>query len=165
MKLIFLDVDGVLNSTETDVRAPSGVIGVEDDKLLRLKQIVDQTGAKVVLTSTWKTDYYPGQPLEDMPSDGQYLLKKLQEHKIPLIGKTEDPAWHRRGRGILDFINHFPQNVESFVILDDERFDFEYEGIDDKHIKTFFTKRTVQTLLGLQDYHIEKAVSILNASK
>ena len=165
MKLIFLDVDGVLNSIETRDKAPSGVIGIEDSKVALLKQLVDKTGAKVVLTSTWKTDYYPDAPVEDMPSDGRYLVKKLQAHGVHLFSRTEDVTWSKRGRGILDFIKKFSDVVESFVILDDERFDFESEGIADKHVKTFYTKRTPETLLGLQENHVEKAVSILNASK
>ena len=87
-----------------------------------------------------------------------YLQKKLKQHGLTIMQKTEDEEWAKRGKGILDFINRFPGNVESFVILDDERFDFEFVGIDDKLVKTDFCK-------GLLPEHVEKAVNILNGCK
>ena len=55
MKVIFLDIDGVLNNEYSKTRAPSGVIGIDGDKVKRLRKIVESTGAKLVLTSSWKT--------------------------------------------------------------------------------------------------------------
>lgn len=50
-KVVFLDVDGVLHATD--------VYREEDlflaDKMANLKEIVDATGCKVVLSSTWRT--------------------------------------------------------------------------------------------------------------
>lgn len=158
MKLIFLDVDGVLNYGGCTARSATGCLGVDDDKVKLLREIIDRTGALVILTSTWKTEWFPSAFIEDLPKDGQYLEKKLANQKVFIRAKTEDPSWARRGRGILDFINHWPHNVESFVILDDESFDFEFEGIADKHVKTSFVN-------GLLREHVEKAVSILNGCK
>ena len=47
VKVIFLDVDGVLNHNETDGK-------FEDDCVKALKDIVHRTGAKIVLSSTWR---------------------------------------------------------------------------------------------------------------
>ena len=158
MKLIFLDVDGVLNYGGCKARSATGCLGIEDEKVKLLRQIIDQTGAIVILTSTWKTEWFPSAFIEDLPKDGQYLERQLAKHKVYIRAKTEDPEWARRGRGILDFINHWPHNVESFVILDDESFDFEFEGIADKFVHTSFAD-------GLLPEHVEKAVSILNGCK
>lgn len=158
MKLIFLDIDGVLNYGGCKARSATGCLGIEDEKVALLKQIVDRTGAKIVLSSTWKTEWFRTEYIEDLPKDGRYMVKQLAKQGIHILAKTEDSEWSRRGRGILDFINHFPQDVESFVILDDESFDFEFEGIDDKFVHTSFAD-------GLLPEHVERAVSILNDSK
>lgn len=51
MKLIFLDIDGVLNNCETAARAPSGNTGIEDKLVQRLAHIVGETDAKIILNS------------------------------------------------------------------------------------------------------------------
>jgi hypothetical protein len=55
MKVIFLDIDGVLNCKKTP--NPRKFPYVVDRKLLRrLKRLLDRTGAKAVLSSTWRYD-------------------------------------------------------------------------------------------------------------
>ena len=46
MKVIFLDIDGVLN-TNSDRE-------ISDDKLKLLSELVSKTGADVVLSSSWR---------------------------------------------------------------------------------------------------------------
>ena len=163
MKIIFLDIDGVLNCIETRVKAPSGCIGIDDDKCERLGKIVKETGARVVLTSTWKKDWFRHAFISDLPEDGQYLEKRLFEHGVLIYDKTTDLSWSQRAEGILDFIKNCEQEVESFIILDDEyTLNYAQCGLDKYHIKTFYSKQNSNTLLGLQDYHVEKAVYILN---
>lgn len=53
MKVIFLDIDGVLN-TEKRLLNNNGELYVEKDKIELLKEIIDKTKAKVVLSSTWR---------------------------------------------------------------------------------------------------------------
>jgi Swiss Army Knife RNA repair-like protein len=55
MKVIFLDIDGVPNCKKTP--NPRKFPYVVDKKLLaRLRKLLDKTGAKVVLSSTWRLD-------------------------------------------------------------------------------------------------------------
>jgi hypothetical protein len=55
MKVIFLDIDGVLNCDKT--RNPRKFPYVVDKKLLgRLSNLLDRTNAKVVLSSSWRLD-------------------------------------------------------------------------------------------------------------
>ena len=108
-----------------------------------------------MLTSTWKTDWFPSAFIEDLPKDGQYLEKQLAKHKVFIRAKTEDPSWAQRGQGILDFIETSKYNVEQFVILDDESFDFIELGLENRFVKTSFID-------GLLPEHVEKAVCILN---
>src|SRR5690349_14934412 len=55
MKVIFLDIDGVLNSDATP--NPRKLPYVVDKRLLRrFHRLLDRTGARVVLSSTWRCD-------------------------------------------------------------------------------------------------------------
>src|SRR4029079_14037574 len=55
MKVIFLDIDGVLNCDRTP--NPRNFPYVVDRRLLaRLKKLLKQTRAKVVLSSSWRLD-------------------------------------------------------------------------------------------------------------
>ena len=51
-KVIFLDVDGVLNSDEFLKRHTQEIISIDYVKIL--KEIVDRTNAALVLSSSWK---------------------------------------------------------------------------------------------------------------
>jgi hypothetical protein len=55
MKVLFLDIDGVLNCSKTP--NPRKLPYVIDKKLLaRLERLLERTGAKVVLSSSWRLD-------------------------------------------------------------------------------------------------------------
>ena len=55
MKVIFLDIDGVLNCSKT--HNPRKLPYVIDHKLLnRFERLLQRTKAKVVLSSTWRYD-------------------------------------------------------------------------------------------------------------
>ena len=53
MKYLFLDIDGVLN-TPTSKERCGQYVGIDSAKVLLLKYIVEETGALIILTSTWK---------------------------------------------------------------------------------------------------------------
>lgn len=53
MKILFLDVDGVLNSLNT-----GGRYALKRSCLKRLQNIVKDTGCEIVLSSTWRKDAY-----------------------------------------------------------------------------------------------------------
>ena len=55
MKVIFLDIDGVLNSASTPNPRSFPYI-VDDSPLGRFRELVRKTGATVVLSSTWRVD-------------------------------------------------------------------------------------------------------------
>lgn len=55
MKIIFLDIDGVLNSRAYDrKRNWNEQTDIDETRLPLIKEIVDATGAKIVLSSTWR---------------------------------------------------------------------------------------------------------------
>ena len=55
MKVIFLDVDGVLNS-EKDLLEAKGKSELFDRPLILLKELVESTKAKIVVSSTWRKE-------------------------------------------------------------------------------------------------------------
>ena len=55
MKIIFLDVDGVLNSQDLLERCGEDkLVPIDEENIRCLKEIVDETGAEIVLSSSWR---------------------------------------------------------------------------------------------------------------
>jgi len=125
-KVIFLDVDGVLNDIATETKAPLGFIGLNDSMIKNLKKIVDITDAKVVLTSTWKSEW--DENPDDRSTDGQYLNDKLEEFNIKIADKTTDKI-SDRGHGIRQYLANHPE-IQKWIVLDDDIFhDYKECGI------------------------------------
>jgi hypothetical protein len=104
MKVIFLDIDGVLNCDKTP--NPRKFPYIVDKKLLaRLKKLVDRTGAKVVLSSTWRCD-----PV------GVFAAKHWG---IPFIDVCPDRPRSPRRKEITAWLAAHPR-VTRFVVIDDE---------------------------------------------
>lgn len=155
MRVIFLDIDGVLNTPLSESRCGE-YIGIDDDKVERLADIVKRTNAKIVLVSTWKQYWRKEEklkPLQDYTAI--YLDEKLKKFGLKVIDKTRDKAdgiYLSRGRGILEYIDR--NTVKSFVILDDLQFDYDGCDLTDCFIKTNPT-------IGLTSEQGEKACKIL----
>ena len=117
--VVFLDVDGVLNSRTSCARAPSemytGVDHLRIEVLAKAMQLNRVDG--VVLTSTWKD-------LEQDHEDYIYLTDNLRKYGIKVLGKTEDESFFRREDGILKYLEEHP-GIEEFIILDDQHFGFD----------------------------------------
>lgn len=75
MKVIFLDVDGVLNTPSSESRCGE-YIGIDDEKVEKLKKIVEKTKTEIVLVSTWKKYWRKEEKLK--PLQG-YLATYLDE--------------------------------------------------------------------------------------
>lgn len=108
-KIIFLDIDGVLNCGTTKERH-RGFIGIEPAKADLIKKIVKETGAKIVLSSTWRL--------------GEENLKHVKE----MVGEILDVTPYapnnisdlRRGTEIDMWYQEHKDEVEDYVILDDD---------------------------------------------
>ena len=57
MKVIFLDIDGVLNYSGCKEKI-GGIFFVNDERIKILKEIIDKTNAKIVLSSTWRSGWW-----------------------------------------------------------------------------------------------------------
>ncbi len=104
MKVIFLDIDGVLNCRSTP--NPRKLPYIVDRKLLkRFSGLVKRTRAKVVLASTWRYD----------PAG----LFTARHRGIPFIDVIPDMPKQPRRNEILTWLRAH-RGVKRFVIIDDE---------------------------------------------
>lgn len=151
MKIIFLDVDGVLNSNDTEDTF-KGFIGLDYSGIKLLREIVDATGCEIVLVSTWKLSWDKNGSRPD--SLGAYLDERLAQEGLVILDKTGGNM-NQRGHGILDWLSEHP--TESWIVLDDEIFeDYEECGILSRLVKTDFYDG------GLKEKHVEMAINLLN---
>lgn len=153
-KVIFLDIDGVLNDAATDEYTPAKFMGIDDYKVKFLRQIVDATGASIVLTSTWKTEWSKNE--EFLSVDGAYLNSKLAEESLHILDKTTDKILDR-GAGIMRWLNDHPE-VKSWVVIDDDIFtDYKEYDVLPHLVKTSF-------YFGLTQEHASQCIKILNGA-
>jgi hypothetical protein len=104
MKVIFLDIDGVLNCATTP--NPRKFPYVVDKKLLaRLRTLLDSTGAKVVLSSSWRCD-----PI------GLYAARHWG---VPFFDVCPDKPRSPRAREMLAWLSDHPR-VTRYAVIDDE---------------------------------------------
>lgn len=137
MKIIFLDVDGVLNSW---LRGKP--MCLSKGCLRRLKYLVDQTGAQIVLSSSWR----------EFPEATRKLQRVLSYRGMKFIGQT--PILNHRDLEINVWLKEH-EEVSEFVILDDIDF---FSG-DPTLIKHFVHTNGD---IGLSDNDVKKAIEILN---
>ena len=147
MKVIFLDVDGVLNNWQTTILTPDKYIGIEDSLVELLSKIVKLTDAKIVLTSDWKDDWNLQKP------DGVYLDDKLKKYDLKIITRTYESYPSRRGEGIRTYLKE--NKVEQYVIIDDTEFMDFTDELEERFVNT-------DPALGLTIEDVQKAVKILN---
>ena len=153
MKVIFLDVDGVLNCRTSKSRC-GNIIGVDKDKVKRLAKIVEVTDAKIVLCSSWRESFdKSARPLDN---EGEYLAKHLWNHgKVRIATKTKYIDGSCRGTEIKTWLtDHANWNITHWAVLDDSIFD-DYD--DD------ICKRLIQTSydVGLTDDDVGVAIKML----
>ena len=169
-KVIFLDVDGVLNSSRTLYED----ISLEDDLISNLKELVDKTGAKIILSSSWRLSTEAvatlmdrldkfGLAISGITCDGVDLdwlekyefdvTKKYLDTKFDYDENRQIKITHDRGAEIFKWLHDHDDCA--YVILDDE--------IED--IKPYFNESVIVKTLyktGLTKEDVKKAIQILN---
>lgn len=156
MKVIFLDIDGVLNYVYCDAREPCGCIGISNAAVKNLAKIVKATGAVIVLTSTWKRHWQRNtRSTDQLHPSGKYLQNKLLKQRLLILDKTSDNM-DNRGEGIQNWIaNH--HGITHWVVLDDDIFpDYKEQGILPHLVKTDFYAG------GLTESLVNQAIEMLN---
>ena len=140
MKIIFLDIDGVLNSetfyvmrnrnmkglelininpkTEEEISVQYLLYNVDMYNIKLLKKVVEETEAKIVIISSWKTFVYFDK-----------LCEELIKLGLPVIDRTIDNKYNR-GEGIISYLNS--HDIKDYIIIDNKLYDYNEELI--KHL-------------------------------
>lgn len=157
MKIIFLDIDGVLNSRDYNTMRPlsdeseylerNWTAMIDPAAVARLNRLIAESGAKVVISSSWRYAF------------------KLDEIRTILaargfIGEIIDETPHYedykcRGDEIAAWLNYWvAEGVMAYVILDDTA-----------DMRPSQQSRFVNTkwAVGLQDEDVDRAIDILAA--
>jgi len=152
MKIIFLDIDGVLVIT-SDFKDRVGKSMVADENCIKqLNKITEETKAKIVITSSWK---YCGQ--QELS-----LIMKYWGITGKVIGLAPELSSHweegkefhavDRGLEVQQFLD-IKKDVKSFVIIDD---------FDINHLKCHLIKTEFKT--GLTKELAKKAIEMLKGN-
>ena len=150
MKVIFLDFDGVLNSAKYLLNHEGYGVVIDPERMRLLKQIVDTTGARVVLSTSWR-EHWEKDPTK-CNNTGVLINDIFGNCGLQIWDKT--PELHtRREIEIKSWLDKHPE-VKNFVVLDDRLLSAPY--LNGHAIKTsnYFD--------GLDELDVQKAIDILN---
>ena len=116
-RIIFLDIDGVLNVIPSSYDKYGGVFHKHFEH--NLAKIIDITGAKIVISSTWRLS-------------GLDIMKEMWESRNiagDIIDITPYVDGMSRGEEIRMWLEENGRNVDSYCIIDDDD-DFMEEQMD-----------------------------------
>ena len=103
MKILFLDIDGVVNC-ETSAHMAE-MLPLDREMAFRVGKIVLETDCKIVLSSSWRHH----------PEACSVIAKRIH----PFIDVTPRLETYRRGDEIQDWLDRHPE-VERYAVLDDD---------------------------------------------
>mgnify|MGYP000868397776 FL=1 len=165
---IFLDIDGVLNSEHTlDQTSEHDASIICDQYIKNLRNIVEKTDAKLVLSSSWRV-YFESTIDNPKHSYGVQLVQALAKHNLKIHNTTpfvKGPFSSERGLEIKTYIDQ--HNITNYVIIDDEEFsDFKTHLDMSRFVQTTFgNKTTTIETEGLNKKIAEEAIEILNKGR
>jgi hypothetical protein len=120
MRVVFLDFDGVLNR-ETDAIDEESELWtaawLETDLVERLARLVASTGAKVVVSSSWRQRRSQAELADILAERGYPGGVHDVTARLP---RSEEGEQHVRATEIAAWLTAHPE-VASWIILDDER--------------------------------------------
>lgn len=159
MKVIFLDVDGVLNNYYTLRRISDHfnetkelLVELEEVMVERLSRIVKATDASIVLSSAWRVGW---SRKGDHNRYCEELEMMLEKYGVEIIDKTEH-LQKRRGDEIFEWLSRHDE-VENYIIIDDCEIALA-DNTEFDQGKILYT--TYEE--GLLEEHVEKAIKMLN---
>ncbi len=182
IKVIFLDIDGVLNGWNKPTQIFSDICmknkilkslwqswdiyGIRIVKVFILSIICHRANAKVVLSSSWRSSFY--KPYKENNKRMKSLKRKFKFFGIEVIGITPKDRDHVRGIEIEEWLKNTDYNIDGYVIIDDETHDIE-EFFEGKIVKTTLASyqdiiegKLATTKSGLEFSDIKKALDILS---
>jgi len=118
MKVIFLDIDGVLNRLGTPQEGRTttqwnGFIGMEPELVQRFNSLVKKTGVQVVLSSTWRLSPTWREDMKGNGLDFEFLDRTESLYDANKSRRLD------RGFEINKWLSEHP-DVDKYVIIDDD---------------------------------------------
>lgn len=148
MKIIFLDIDGVLNSSQWfqgDGRVNDRPLGhLDPAACARVQRICDATQARICVSSTWRLIHKRPKLVE---------MFRLRGITAEVVGQTPQlpGSDQQRGDEICLWLSKHPE-VTKYIVLDD---DSDMRGVHHRFIQTSFAE-------GLTDELADRAIAMLN---
>lgn len=137
--VIFLDIDGVLNTLET-VKELS--LPLQASSIAALNELIEKSGARVVISSSWRC-YYDLAKIEEILNSYGFVGE--------IVGQTPVLRGAERGEEIKTWLQVHGEGVGAFVILDD------HSDMSDARAQLVQTDAQE----GLQKRHVQRALKIL----
>ena len=113
-KIIFLDFDGVITTYASKWE-------IDNEKCLLVKKICDETGAKIVISSSWR--YSTVEKTIDVYKLQDWVLTPYVVGVTPLLSLSLDCVkmsdFPQRGLEIAEYIQTSDDLIKNYVILDD----------------------------------------------
>ncbi|MBR6568564.1 MAG: hypothetical protein IKK60_07930 [Clostridia bacterium] len=122
MKVIFLDFDGVLNSDKYIRECGHTGVVIDPEKMEYLKEIVDLTDAKIVLTTSWR-EHWDKNP-DECDDTGKLINSIFAHYGLEIYDKTPVIRPDRE-KEIKKWLEDNPETV-NFVVLDDMRLEADF---------------------------------------
>ena len=153
MNVIFLDIDGVLNSWQYDHLHGTVHDGnIDETRLILLKYLVEKSNAKIILSSSWRKHWNKDKSLCD--SIGIELETLFSKYQLSIFDKTPELANNNRAEEIKIWLNQ-NKDFAHFVIIDDMRFGW-------SELQAHLVNTNYRIGRGLEEKHINEAIRILN---
>jgi len=143
MKYIFLDLDGVIN---TSVSWKVKLYSIKESCLAALADVVENTGAKIVLTSSWKT-VFSTVSISDCSPQIKELIRRLNNYGIKIYDKT--PIRENRYDEIEAYLRR--NFADGYVIIDDDKdlFPTETKNLYIVNAETGLTMKDTKKIKGI----------------
>lgn len=163
MKVIFLDVDGVLNSNfwnKSHQREISNGAFIDIDKVKLLSEIVNQTGAIIVMHSGWR--FWFDENIKPTRVESCNFLTILKSYGLNIFSLTPDFTTEEirenkkfslvKAKEILEWIK-MHDKIEKWLVIDDL-------DLNDKEIGKH--QLLTDSTIGLTEIDVEIAIKMLS---
>lgn len=177
MKILFLDIDGVLNSDKwwksqgfldrCGEYRKRGFYEYKNyaafcpDMVQKLNRIFEETSCRIVLSTAWRHSHSIEEIAEFLTEAG-FLYSDIIIDKTPdLEYKSYDPSakynevlasYKGRGSEIREWLDEHKDEVDSFAVLDDQD---DMDGVREGFVRTKWRH-------GLSDENVSKVIELLN---
>jgi len=159
MKIIFLDIDGVICNRENwksrvDFEGET-FCELDKEAVALLNQLVEKTDAKIVVSSSWR-----GGSEETFTSLMFFLRSQGVVADILDMTPRLSGLDSQRGDEIKMWLEKHSSMVDALVVLDDDN---DMRGVETHHVWTLTRVDTEEMLKeGLTQVHVDKAIEILD---